>query len=143
LKSSLNVLKVSSLHAGDKTLFRIYDLAKRFVVPADIFAFAIHPNRPLASKTNLLQSPNNKMPASKFTEMLDTESHNTSPKSDLRLEDLIAASISGSGGRGRTCSETSSQSGTSFNTASRPPSGERAEEKSRKRLSRLLSIGKR
>lgn len=78
------------------------------------------------------------MPSSKFTEILDPELHSTSPKSDVRLEDILAASDNT---RGRTSSDTSSKSNSS--TSSRPNSGERVDQKSKQRLSRLLSIAKR
>jgi hypothetical protein len=79
------------------------------------------------------------MSASKFTEILDSQYQSTSPQSDVRLEDLIAASDLS--GRGRTSSETSS--GSDYSNQGRHNSGDRTEEKSKQRLSRLLSIGKR
>jgi hypothetical protein len=78
------------------------------------------------------------MPSGKFTEILDPELHSTSPKSDVRLEDILAATETG---RGRTSSETSSKSNSSV--GSRHTSGERVDEKPKQRLSRLLSIAKR
>ena len=79
------------------------------------------------------------MPSSKFTEILDPQFQSTSLKSDVRLEDLIAASDTS--GRGRTSSETSSRSESS--SGSRTQSGDRTEAKRKQRLSRLLSIAKR
>ena len=79
------------------------------------------------------------MSSSKFTEVLDSQYQSTSPQSDVRLEDLIAAS--NLSGRGRTSSETSSTSDSS--NASRQNSGERTEEKTKQRRSRFLSISKR
>lgn len=76
------------------------------------------------------------MAPSKFTEILDPEDHYcTSPQSDVRLEDILAATDLQN--RGRTPSETSTSS-----RESRQNSGERAEKKTRQRLSRLLSISK-
>ena len=76
------------------------------------------------------------MPSSKFTEILDPDFQSTSPRSDVRLEDIIALTEA----RGRTCSETSSHSESSSD--SRQNSGERTENKP-KRRSRFLSISKR
>ncbi|KIV85535.1 hypothetical protein PV11_01220 [Exophiala sideris] len=67
---------------------------------------------------------------SKFTEILDPEYHTTSPQDDVRLEDIIAATDISY--RGRTSSDTSSRS------ASSSSGSDRVEEKSRKRLSKLL-----
>jgi hypothetical protein len=70
---------------------------------------------------------------SKFTEILDSTSfQSTSPQDDVRLEDILAASLPS---RGRNSSEASSRSASSS-------SNERTEEKSRKRLSRFV-MGKR
>ncbi|KIW57287.1 hypothetical protein PV05_05855 [Exophiala xenobiotica] len=66
---------------------------------------------------------------SKFTEILDPEYQTSSPQDDVRLEDIIAATHMSY--RARTSSETSSRSTSSS-------SGDRPEEKTRKRLSRLL-----
>jgi len=67
---------------------------------------------------------------SKFTEILDPEVYQTSsPQDDVRLEDIIAATHISY--RARTSSEISSRSASSS-------SGDRPEEKTRKRLSRLL-----
>ncbi|ETN40713.1 uncharacterized protein HMPREF1541_04993 [Cyphellophora europaea CBS 101466] len=76
------------------------------------------------------------MSASKFTEIMDPQFHCTSPNSDVRLEDILAATESHS--RGRTPSETSSNA----SGESRQNSGERTENKTKQRLSRLLSIKK-
>ncbi|KIX98093.1 uncharacterized protein Z520_06173 [Fonsecaea multimorphosa CBS 102226] len=74
---------------------------------------------------------------SKFTEILDPQYQTTSPQDDVRLEDIIGAvsmSI-----RDRTSSEASSTSPSSSSA-----DGDHTEEKPRrKRLSRLLSGGKR
>jgi hypothetical protein len=75
------------------------------------------------------------MSSSKFTEIMDPEFHCTSPKSDVRLEDILAATESSH--RGRTPSETSNSS-----EGSRHNSGDRTEGKTKHRLSRLLTIKK-
>lgn len=75
------------------------------------------------------------MPASKFTEIMDPEAHYTSPQSDVRLEDILAATDTHN--RGRAPSETSNSS-----QDSRQNSGDRNENKTKQRLSRLLSISK-
>ena len=99
------------------------------------FASFLCSDKPLAQPH--IRYPRN-MPSSKFTEILDPDFQSTSPKADARLEDLIAATKAS--GRGRTPSETSSQSESS--SGSRTHSGDRIDEKPR-RLSRLLSIAKR
>ncbi|EXJ86534.1 hypothetical protein A1O3_03485 [Capronia epimyces CBS 606.96] len=68
---------------------------------------------------------------SKFTEILDSGFQSTSPQDDVRLEDIIGCATLPP--RGRTSSETSSRSASSS-------SNEGTEEKSRKRLSRLLIV---
>ncbi|EXJ72107.1 uncharacterized protein A1O5_04611 [Cladophialophora psammophila CBS 110553] len=74
---------------------------------------------------------------SKFTEILDPQYHTTSPQDDVRLEDIIGAADMSS--RGRTPSEASSTS-----PSSSCAEGDQIDEKPRrKRLSRLLSGGKR
>lgn len=79
------------------------------------------------------------MAFSKFTEVLDCNYQSTSPQSDVRLEDLIPApDLSG---RGRTSSGASYRSESSYE--SRQNSGERTEEKTKRRVSRLLSLTKR
>ncbi|ETI23308.1 hypothetical protein G647_05108 [Cladophialophora carrionii CBS 160.54] len=72
---------------------------------------------------------------SKFTEILEPGYQTTSPQDDVRLEDIIgAANMS----RSRESSEASSRSTSSSSGDSEP-----VEEKPRrKRLSRLLSGGK-
>jgi hypothetical protein len=72
--------------------------------------------------------------ASKFTEILEPGFQSTSPKSDVRLEDIIGAADLSQ--RARTSSEASSRSTSSSN-------GDRIGEKSRKRLSKLLTGAKR
>ncbi|RMZ83564.1 hypothetical protein DV738_g895, partial [Chaetothyriales sp. CBS 135597] len=65
--------------------------------------------------------------SSKFTEILDSHYQSSSPESDARLEDLIAASIRV--GRARTASETSSHSERS--NSSNQWNGEQPGEKTR------------
>ncbi|KEF61562.1 uncharacterized protein A1O9_03129 [Exophiala aquamarina CBS 119918] len=71
---------------------------------------------------------------SKFTEILDPGFQSTSPKSDVRLEDIIGAAELSQ--RARTSSEASSRSASSS-------SADRMGEKSRRRLSKLLTGAKR
>ncbi len=98
------------------------------------------PARVAGSSSLLFHTPNKTLTVtttmpSKFTEILDPESHIASPRDDVRLEDIIGAADMSS--RGRTSSGTSSRSASSS-------SGEQVmEEKTRKRLSRLLGGGKR
>ena len=105
---------------------------KRPPSPSFYITFAIASHARYQRETNLKMSP------SKFTEILDPEHHTTSPRSDVRLEDIIAASEISS--RGRTSSEVSSQSTSS--TGSRQDSGDRTENQTKQRLSRLLSKAK-
>jgi hypothetical protein len=78
----------------------------------------------------------NTMAPSKFTEIMEPEDHYcTSPQSDVRLEDILAATDLHN--RGRTPSETSNSS-----RDSRQNSGDRVDNKTKQRLSRLLSISK-
>ena len=93
-------------------------------------------NTAFASHTRYSNTSLSTMPSSKFTEILDPNFQSTSPRSDVRLEDIIAATEA----RGRTSSETSSHSESSSD--SRQNSGERTEQKP-KRRSRFLSISKR
>jgi len=73
---------------------------------------------------------------SKFTELLDPDYQTTSPKDDVRLEDIIGSAEMS---RGRQSSGTSSRSLSS----SSDDVVLRLEEKpKRKRLSRILSGGK-
>ncbi|KIW75822.1 hypothetical protein Z517_10567 [Fonsecaea pedrosoi CBS 271.37] len=77
---------------------------------------------------------------SKFTEILDPQYQTTSPQDDVRLEDIIGAANMSV--RDRTSSEASSTSHSSSSASS--SDSDRIEEKQRrKRLSRLLSGGKR
>jgi len=71
---------------------------------------------------------------SKFTEILEPGYQTTSPQDDVRLEDIIAAEMA----RSRHSSEGSSRSASS----SSGDSDRIAEKPKRKRLSRLLSGGK-
>ena len=72
---------------------------------------------------------------SKFTEMLDPERQTTSPQDDVRLEDIIGAAEMS---RGRA-----SSGGSSRSTGSSSGDSDLSEQKPRrKRLSRLLSGGK-
>lgn len=80
------------------------------------------------------------MPASKFTEIMDPEDYCTSPHSDVRLEDILAATALHQQNRGRTPSETSNSSRESRQNSQN--SAERNEKKTKQRLSRLLSINK-
>ena len=71
---------------------------------------------------------------SKFTEILEAGYQTTSPRDDVRLEDIIAAEVA----RARHCSQASSRSASSSSVDS-----DRIEENpKRKRLSRLLSGNK-
>ena len=80
------------------------------------------------------------MAPSKFTEIMDPSIQSLSPESDVRLEDIIAASDPS--GRGRAPSEGSSRSDST--NGSRQDSNEREkDEKTKRRLSRLLSLKKR
>lgn len=65
---------------------------------------------------------------------MDPDVQYTSAQSDVRLEDILAATDSH---RGRAPSETSNSS-----QDSRQNSGDRNENKTKQRLSRLLSISK-
>ncbi|KIX10439.1 uncharacterized protein Z518_01521 [Rhinocladiella mackenziei CBS 650.93] len=73
--------------------------------------------------------------SSKFTEILDPGFQTTFPQTDVRLEDIIGDADLTS--RGRTSFGTSSRSASSIS------GGERDEKKTRKRLPKILSGGKR